>query len=76
MRNEKILQFPEDFLILVIVSDIDNLANSFIMESVKTTICLRRCKGVNAEEQSKRKTLKLSTLHVCYLYMGLHHIPL
>jgi hypothetical protein len=57
MRNEKILQFPEDFLILVIVSDIDNLANSFIMESVKTTICLRRCKGVNAEEQSKGKTL-------------------
>jgi hypothetical protein len=45
-----ILQFPEDFFVFWAVLDIDNITDSFIMESVVEKICLMRCKGVSAEE--------------------------
>jgi hypothetical protein len=47
--DEKILQFPEVFLVLKAVLDIDIVNVSFIMESIIESICLTRCKGVSAE---------------------------
>jgi hypothetical protein len=52
-----ILQFPEDFFIFQTGLDIDNLADRFIMGSVKDLFVFCVVKGVSAEKQTWGKTL-------------------
>ena len=55
--NLRILQFPEVFVVIWFVINIDNVINSFIMKGVIESICLMRCKGSAHKNYVKKEDL-------------------